>query len=134
MTDFRPFLLYLVCVIVTVGAMLGLSFVLGQRHNDRATGDTYESGILATGNARVRYYARFYVVAIIFVVFDLESIFLYAWSVGARELGWTGYYATLLFSAVLMIALAYVWTMGGLDFGPRFERRRDSNTRQTPVT
>ena len=129
MTDFRPFLVYVIGVAVNVGAMLGLSYVLGQRHKDRATDEVYESGVLATGSARVRYYARFYLVAMIFVVFDLESIFLFAWAVAAKELGWTGYYAILFFSFVLLVALAYVWRMGGLEFGPRFDRaRRNNNT------
>ena len=116
------FLVYVAGVLLTVGAMLGLSYVLGQRHMDRATGKPYESGIVITGTARVRFYARFYVVAMIFVVFDLESVFLFSWSVAAKELGWPGYFAILLFSAILLVALAYVWRMGGLDFGPRFRR------------
>lgn len=122
MTDYRPFIAYLIGVLALVGAMLGLSYILGQRHAERATSEPYESGILITGSAKVRYYARFYIVAVIFVVFDLESIFLFSWSVAAKELGWPGYYATLLFSAILLVALAYLWRMGGLDFGPRFRR------------
>jgi NADH-quinone oxidoreductase subunit A len=127
MTDFRPFLIYLLGVLATVGAMLGLSYVLGQRHTDRATGEIYESGILTTGDARIRFHARFYLVAMIFVAFDLESVFLYTWAVGARELGWPGYYAILLFSAILLIALAHIWRMGGLDFGPAPHRTHNSN-------
>ncbi len=123
MNDFRPFLVYAAGAVLVVGAMLGLSYILGQRHHDRATGEVYESGILTTGDARVRFNARFYLVAMLFVVFDLESIFLYAWSVAARELGWPGYLAILVFSLILLLALAYVWRMGGLRFGPEGGRR-----------
>ncbi len=125
MNDFTPFLVYAAGAVAVVGAMLGLSYVLGQRHRERATGEAYESGILTTGDARVRFNARFYLVAMLFVVFDLESIFLYAWAVAARELGWPGYRAILVFSVILLLALAYIWRMGGLNFGPEPGRYRD---------
>ncbi len=124
MNDFRSFLIYAAGAAVVVGAMVGVSYILGQRHRDRATGEAYESGILVTGDARVRFNARFYLVAMLFVVFDLESIFLYAWSVAAREAGWPGYRAILVFSVILLLALAYVWRMGGLNFGPEPGRHR----------
>ncbi len=124
---YGPFLVYLIGVVVTVGAMLGLSYVLGQRHQDRATDKPYESGIVNTGSARVRFHARFYVVAMIFVVFDLESVYLFAWSISARDLGWPAYYAVVFFSAVLVVALAYVWRLGGLNFGPRLQRTPTMN-------
>jgi NADH-quinone oxidoreductase subunit A len=121
-TVYWPFIAYVAGVVAIVSAMLGLSYILGQRHAERATSEPYESGILITGSARVRYYARFYIVAMIFVVFDLESVYLFSWSVAAKELGWSGYYTILVFSAILLVALAYIWRMGGLDFGPRFRR------------
>jgi NADH-quinone oxidoreductase subunit A len=116
------FFVYIGGVLLTVGFMLGFSYILGQHHTEKATGEPYESGIIITGSARVRYYARFYMVAMIFVVFDLESVFLFSWSVAARELGWPGYFAILFFSAVLLVTLAYLWHAGGLDFGPGFRR------------
>ena len=95
--------------------MLGLSYLLGQRHQENATGEVFESGILATGEARLRFSTHFYLVAILFVIFDLEVVFITAWAIAFHELGWTGYFAILVFIAILMIALFYELRVGGLD-------------------
>src|SRR5260370_30041920 len=89
-----------------VVTMLSLSFVLGQRHMDRATGSTYESGILSESSARVRFSAKFYLVAMFFVIFDLEAVFLFAWAVAVRETGWAGYAEVLLFITVRLSTLS----------------------------
>ncbi len=104
-------------VILLVAAMLGLSYVLGQRHQDRATGSPYEGGIVSEGSARVRLSAKFYLVAMFFVVFDLEAVFLFAWAIAGRELGWPGYWEAMIFIGVLLAALVYLWRMGALDWG-----------------
>ncbi|MGB8064952.1 MAG: NADH-quinone oxidoreductase subunit A [Candidatus Sulfotelmatobacter sp.] len=108
---------YFVVVLLLVAAMLAISYVLGQRHNERATGSPYESGILSEGSARVRLSAKFYLVAMFFVIFDLEAVFIFAWAVAARELGWAGYREILVFIAILVAALAYLWRLGALDWG-----------------
>jgi NADH-quinone oxidoreductase subunit A len=107
---------YFVAVLAVVAAMLGGSFVLGQRHKQRATGEPYESGIVSTGSARLRLPVVFYLVAVFFVIFDLEAVFLIAYAVAARELGWTGYVEALVFIGVLVVALAYLWRLGALDW------------------
>jgi len=112
-----PLALYAALVLVVVGAMLGISYVLGERHRDRATGDPYESGIATTGSARLRLSAKFYLVAMFFVIFDLEAVFLFAWAVALRELGWAGYAEVVVFVAVLLAALVYLWRRGALDWG-----------------
>jgi NADH-quinone oxidoreductase subunit A len=109
---------YFVAVLLLVAAMLAISHVLGQRHDERATGSPYESGILSEGSARVRLSAKFYLVAMFFVIFDLEAVFIFAWAVAARELGWAGYREILVFIAILVAALAYLWRLGALDWGP----------------
>jgi len=114
--DLWPLAVYLTIVGLLVVAMLGLSFVLGQRHRDRATGSPYESGIQSEGSARVRLSAKFYQVAIFFVIFDLEAVFLFAWAVAVRETGWAGYAEVLLFITVLAATLAYLWRVGALDW------------------
>lgn len=111
-----PFALYFVLVVLLVGAMVGLSYVLGQRHRERATGEVYEGGIVGTGGARVRFSARFYLIAIFFVIFDLEAVFILAWAVAGRELGWAGYWEMLVFAGLLMAALVYLWRIGALDW------------------
>jgi NADH-quinone oxidoreductase subunit A len=114
--DFLPFIFYTAGVFLIVGLMYGLSFIIGERHNDRATRAPYESGIKPTGSARVRFPAQFYLVAMLFVLFDLEVVFIFAWAVSARESGWAGYWALLGFVAILVVGLVYEWRMGALDW------------------
>ena len=114
-----PLLVYSIAVVILVGAMIGISYVLGERHNERATGDPYESGIRATGSARLRLSAKFYLVAMFFVIFDLESVFIFSWAVAAREVGWAGYFEILFFILILVATLIYLWRLGALDWGPK---------------
>jgi len=111
-----PLAVYIVLVGMLVMVMLSLSFVLGQRHHDRATGSPYESGILSEGSARVRFSAKFYLIAMFFVIFDLEAVFLFAWAIAVRETRWAGYAEALLFITVLLATLAYLWRVGALDW------------------
>lgn len=113
-----PLGIYLGCVLAVVATMVGASFVLGQRHRDRATNEPYESGIVSEGSARMRLTAQFYLMAMFFVIFDLEAIFIFAWAVAVRELGWPGYLAITIFIALLLVALAYLWRIGALSWGP----------------
>lgn len=117
-----PLAVYAAIVGFLVVAMLGLSYVLGQRHQDRATGAPYESGIVSEGSARVRFPAKFYLVAMFFVIFDLEAVFIFAWAVAVRETGWKGYAEVSFFIAVLLATLAYLWRAGALDWKQRNKR------------
>ncbi len=120
MNTLWPLAVYFAGVIFLVGiGMLGLSCFLGQRHKDRATDEPYESGILSQGTARIRLSAKFYHVAIFFVVFDLEAVFIFAWAVAIRELGWMGYIEAIIFIGVLFAGLVYLWRLGALDWGSR---------------
>jgi NADH-quinone oxidoreductase subunit A len=113
-----PILLYAAIVLSLVGAMLGLSFVLGQRHKERATDEPYEGGILSTGSARMRFSSQFYLIAMLFVIFDVETIFIVSWAIAFRELGWYGYVGVMIFIILLVVVLIYEWRNGALDFGP----------------
>ncbi len=97
--------IYFIVVLFLVTAMLVVSYVLGQRHQEKATGSPYESGIVSAGSAHVRLSAKFYLVAMFFVVFDLEAAFIFAWAVAGRELGWSGYWEVLIFTGVFFAAL-----------------------------
>jgi len=108
---------YFLLTLLLVTAILGVSYVLGQRHNEHATGQPYESGIVSEGSARVHFSAKFYLVAMFFVIFDLEAVFIFAWAIAARELGWMGYSEILSFIVILLAALAYLWRLGALDWG-----------------
>jgi NADH-quinone oxidoreductase subunit A len=114
-----PIALYFGLVVMTAVAMVALSHFLGERHNEPQTGQPYESGILSTDSARVRLSVKFYLMAVFFVVFDLESIFIFAWAVAVRGLGWAGYIEIVIFVGLLIAALGYLWRQGGLDWSPR---------------
>lgn len=89
---------------------------MGNRHQGRETGLQYESGIQSTGNARIRFTAKFYIVAMLFVIFDLEVVFIFAWAIAGKELGWTGYTVLGVFVAILIAGLLYEWRVGALDW------------------
>ncbi len=133
--DFLPFVGYLIAVLVIVGMMFGLAYVLGERHNGRFTGAPFESGMKVTGSARVRFSAKFYLVAMLFVLFDLETVFIVAWAVSVRETGWPGYWYLLGFVALLVAGLVYEWRAGALDWrGERFYGLHPEGQRDGGVT
>jgi NADH-quinone oxidoreductase subunit A len=119
-----PLAVYFAIVCVLAVAMLSLSYILGQRHHDRATGSPYESGIISEGTARVRLSAKFYLVAMFFVIFDLEAVFIFAWAVSVREAGWLGYFEVVVFVGILVATLAYLWRVGALDWRSGQQRFR----------
>jgi NADH-quinone oxidoreductase subunit A len=102
--------------------MIVLSALLGQRHRQRTTGEPYESGMVPTGSARLRFDVKFYLMAMFFVIFDMEAVFIYAWAVSARNLGWVGYAEILIFIGFLLLALFYLWRVGALDWSTTGQR------------
>ncbi len=113
-----PLVVYGVITFFLIGAMLGLSYILGGRHKDRATEEPYEGGIVSTGSARLRFSNQFYMIAMLFVIFDVETIFIFTWAIAFRELGWLGYLGVASFMILLIIVLIYELANGALDFGP----------------
>jgi NADH-quinone oxidoreductase subunit A len=129
-TRLWPLVIYFIATICLAAAMIGLSYVLGQRHKERATGEPYESGIASTGTAQIRFDVRYYLIAMFFVIFDLETVFIFAWAVSVRELGWPGYIEMMVFIGVLVAVLIYLWRLGALDWttiGKRAHIRRGEN-------
>ena len=112
-----PLAVFMLSVFGLAIFMLALSALLGERSREIATAEPYESGIVSTGSARVRFHAKFYLMAMFFVVFDLEAVFLYAYAVSFREVGWAGYFEMLVFVGVLALALFYLWRIGALEWG-----------------
>lgn len=113
-----PLLIYGVAVILLIGGMLVISHFIGERHSEKATSEPFESGVIPTGSARLHFPIHFYIVAMFFVVFDLEAVFIFIWAISLMETGWSGYIVILLFIIELMIVLFYLWKIGALDFGP----------------
>ena len=112
-----PLAVFFILVVLLVMSIIAVSSVLGQRHRGRTTDEIFECGLISTGSARVRFAAKFYLMAMFFVIFDLESVFILAWSVGARELGWIGYLEVSVFIGILLAALFYLWRVGALEWG-----------------
>jgi len=119
-----PLLVYFVFIIFLVAAVLVVSYLLGPRHSEPATAEPYEGGIVSQGSAHVRFSMRYYLVAMFFVVFDLEAVFIYAWAGAVREIGWAGYWGVMLFVAMLAAVLLYVWRVGALDLSREANRSR----------
>lgn len=113
--------------------MLFVPVWLGGRDWGRAKNEPFESGIVARGSARLRISAKFYLVAMLFVIFDVEALFLYAWAVSVRESGWTGFIEAAVFIAVLLAGLFYLWRIGALDWAPEARRRRAASRAGTPA-
>jgi len=124
-----PIAAYFAAVLVVVSSMIVISYLLGQRHKERVTDEPYESGIISTGSAGIRFDIRFYLVAMIFVIFDLEAVFIFAWAVALRELGWAGYMEAIIFIGILIAALVYLWRLGALDWRPAGIKRNSGISR-----
>jgi len=114
-TALWPLALYFFSAIALAVIMIGFSYLLGESHKERTTGDPYESGMVVTGSSHVRLNAPFYLIAVFFVIFDLETLFVISWAVAIRELGWPGYIEMLIFISVLLVSLIYLWRLGALD-------------------
>ena len=114
--------LFTVIVLILIGVLLFVSAWLGARRRTPEKQRPYESGIIPTGNARLRYPVPFYLVAIFFLIFDVEGAYIFSWAVAVDDLGWAGWLQMTFFIVVLLAGLVYVWRRGGLDWGPRAQR------------
>ncbi|MCB2167680.1 MAG: NADH-quinone oxidoreductase subunit A [Deltaproteobacteria bacterium] len=115
--------LYTATVIALIGLLLFLSTWLGDRRPNSEKLRPYESGIIPTGTARLRYPVPFYLVAIFFLIFDVEGAYIFSWAVAAEDLGWRGWLQMSFFITVLLIGLVYIWRKGALDWGPAAKHR-----------
>lgn len=121
-----PFLIYGISVIGLLAATLIVARLLGARtrHTD-STDLPFESGIVPVGSAdQTRLSIEFYLIAMFFVLFDLETIFIFAWAAAFYELGWQGYLGATVFIVILLAALVYEWRTGALDWGVLHRRPR----------
>ena len=113
------FAVYVVAAICLCLAMIGLAALLGGRAYGRAKNQPFESGIDSVCSARLRFSAKFYLVAMFFVIFDVEALYLFAWSVSVRETGWVGFIEAAIFITLLLVGLVYLWRIGALDWAPK---------------
>ncbi|ACT06256.1 MULTISPECIES: NADH-quinone oxidoreductase subunit A [Dickeya] len=118
------FALFVIVAVGLCGFMLLGGFLLGGRARARHKNIPYESGIDSVGSARLRLSAKFYLVAMFFVIFDVEALYLYAWSVSIRESGWIGFVEATIFILVLLAGLVYLVRIGALDWTPVRSKRQ----------
>jgi len=111
-----PVLVQGLIAIVVAAALIVLSYVLGKRVKNKIKDTPYESGITPTGDARSRFSVKFYLVAMLFILFDIEAIFLYPWAVVYRELKMFGFVEMLVFVVLILSGFFYIWRKGALDW------------------
>ena len=122
-----PVLLQILIAMAVATGMLGISYLLGKRVRNRVKDLPYECGITPVGDARQRFSVKFYLVAMLFIVFDIESIFLYPWAVVYRELKMFAFVEMLLFIVLILAGFFYIWKKGALDWsGADRDGRRSS--------
>jgi NADH-quinone oxidoreductase subunit A len=111
-----PVLLQVVIAMVIAGGMLATSALLGHRVRSRAKDMPYECGIAPEGSTRERFSVKFYLVAMIFILFDIETVFLYPWAVVYRELRLFAFFEMLVFVVLILSGFFYIWKKGALSW------------------
>ena len=113
---YLPLLIVLLMAGVLATTISVVTAQLGPKSPNPIKSQAFECGSETSGTARQRFAVKFYVVALLFIVFDVEAVFLYPWAVNLQALGWFGYYAMIVFAATLVVGLIYVWKKGALDW------------------
>jgi NADH-quinone oxidoreductase subunit A len=114
--DYFPVLVHFIIVVGLAAAILGVSAWVGVRRPSREKLSPYECGIAPVGDARERFSVSFYLVGMLFILFDVEAAFLYPWAVVYRSLKWFGFFEMFLFIVVLFAGFIYIWKKGALDW------------------
>src|SRR5215469_14199557 len=113
---YAPLLLHLLIAFGLAGALTALSVLVGWRRPNRAKQQAYECGMEPTGDAREPFSIKFYLVAMVFILFDVEAIFLYPWAYIFRSIRWYGFVEMMIYIAVLLVGYVYLWKKGALDW------------------
>lgn len=116
--ELLPLAIYTAMAVALIGFLLLAGWWLGEKRSTDVKRVPYESGVLPTGSARLAYPVPFYLVAIFFIVFDVEAVFIFIWGVAWDIIGIIGMFHITVFIIVLMLGLAWLWKKGGLDWGP----------------
>src|SRR5580698_7543586 len=121
-----PVLLQALIAMAVATVMIGISYILGKKVRNRVKDMPYECGIVPTGSARERFSVKFYLVGMLFILFDIEAIFLYPWAVVYRELKMVAFVEMLVFVILILSGFFYIWKKGALDWAaePRPGDRR----------
>jgi NADH-quinone oxidoreductase subunit A len=119
-----PVLLQALVAMLLAAGLITVSYLLGKRVKNRVKDMPYESGMIPTGDARQRFSVKFYLVAMLFILFDIEAIFLYPWAVVYRELLMPGFVEMLVFVILILSGFFYIWKKGALDWSGSDASRR----------
>lgn len=114
--SYGPLLLMLLAAMAVSGGILGVSALIGRHRPSPAKDQPYECGILPTGDAREPFPVHFYLVGLVFILFDIEAIFLYPWALVYRDLSWFGFVEMVLYIIILLAGYIYLWKKGALDW------------------
>ena len=121
--SYLPLLLHFMIAFAVAGAIVTLSWLIGQRKPTLAKMSPYECGVPPVGDARERFSVKFYLVGMLFILFDVEAIFLYPWAVILRQLKMFGFWEMLVYIGVVLVGFFYIWKKGVLDWSMTSPRR-----------
>ena len=121
--EYYSLIIYTLATLLLIGGMLLAAWWLGAKKTNRNKELAYESGVIPTGSARLPLYIPFYLIAIFFIVFDVETAFIFTWAVAWDQLGLSGLIHITFFIVALLLGLVWIWLRGGLEWGPSRMRR-----------
>ncbi len=127
-------IVYLLAAFGLVVFMLVVPRLLGGVSSGRQKHENFEAGVVSAGSARIRLSAKFYLVAIFFVIFDLEALYLYAYSVSVRDVGWVGFTAATSFIVILFVGLLYELKLGAMNWAPADKRQKVARILARPAS
>ncbi len=130
MSELWPIAAYFLILAAMLVFMMLLSHFAGPKTKSRAKNTPYESGVISVSDNQTRFTSHFFLYAIFFVIFDLETIFLFAWVIAFDEVGWLGFIEASIFIVVLFVALIYIWRIGALSLKKRHQPIRQSQLKQ----
>ncbi|HLD17286.1 MAG TPA: NADH-quinone oxidoreductase subunit A [Coxiellaceae bacterium] len=116
LTNYFAVLVFLGIALGMGCAVIAIGRILGPHRPDKAKNSPYECGFDAFDDARMPFDVRYYLVAILFIIFDLETAFLFPWAVALRKVGWMGFWAMMIFLAILIVGFVYEWKRGALEW------------------
>ena len=123
-----PLIIYIMAALCIIGLLLTATWWLGEKSTNRNKEMAYESGIIPSGSARLLHTVPFYLIAIFFIVFDVETAFIFTWAVAWRQLGLVGLLHITFFIVALLVGLAWLWIKKGLEWGPsRMRKQHESD-------
>lgn len=125
-----PLLIQILIALAVAGGMIGASAFVGRKVKDKIKDSPYESGMEPVGTARERFSVKFYLVAMVFILFDIEAIFLYPWAVVYRQLRLFGFFEMLLFIVLVLCGFFYIWKKGVLDWSTEAQGEREQETKR----